>query len=237
MTREAIILAGGFGTRLRPVVSDVPKPMADIGGRPFLACILMQLERAGYGHAVISTGYLAEVIETRVGGSWRGMQLSYAREEEALGTGGGVMNALAQVASGEVTVLNGDSFLQLDLEAFRRAHSARKADITIALASVPDVSRYGSVILGKDKRIERFQEKGTACGPGLINGGVYQLNAELMKERFTATRFSLEKDVFETAAGFTLCGFESDGYFIDIGIPGDYARAVLELPKLFEGKR
>lgn len=227
MVTEAIILAGGFGTRLQTVVKDVPKPMAPVDGRPFLDYVLMYLKHYGIQHVVLSTGYLAHKISGYYKDSYEGMEISYAVEETPLGTGGGIRLAMEQCDTKDILVLNGDSFFDVNLDTYFAQYRGFGSDGALALRKVGNASRYGTIIQGNEQRIAAFKEKDSVDKPGLINGGVYLLNKELfMLSTPEAKAFSIEKDFFETRlSAITLCGFEHDGYFIDIGIPGDYQQA------------
>ena len=221
---EAIVLAGGFGTRLRGVVDDVPKPLAPVVGRPFLAWLLDALAAQGFRHVVFATGYRGEQVEAALGGSWRGMRLDYSREQEPLGTGGAIALAMERVAGVACFVLNGDTWLGLDYARFDAATRACSARLGVALAAVPDVSRYGAVRV-EGGRITGFVEKGQA-GPGLVNAGVYRMSRSLLDDYRTGTSFSFERDVLVPAAAReTVAGYADTGGFIDIGAPEDYRRA------------
>lgn len=159
--REAVVLAGGFGTRLQPLVRDVPKPMAEVAGRPFLCHVLDGLCGYGFTHVVLSTGYLHECVEDYFGDNYRSMQISYARELEPLGTGGGIWYGMQQVSGEYAFVLNGDTLFRTNLDALESLALRKKAPV-LALRRVEDVSRYGSVELAEDGRILRFVEKNAA---------------------------------------------------------------------------
>ncbi|SDQ88655.1 sugar phosphate nucleotidyltransferase [Pseudoxanthomonas sp. CF125] len=222
---EAIILAGGKGMRLRSVVSDVPKPLATVAGRPFLAFLLDHLVGGGIRRCILATGYLSEKIEHAVGQDWAGMEIVYSVEEQALGTGGAVAQAATALAGKSAHVLNGDTYLMyspLELEA---RTIAAGTEAGIALASVDDVARYGAVIV-RDARVEVFQEKG-ATGPGLINAGSYFLTeAALSDLKRHRAPFSLETDILAPLAQRRqIVAFDRTEGFIDIGVPDDYARA------------
>lgn len=224
---EAIILAGGLGTRLRELVSDVPKPMAVVAGNPFVLYLMRYLRHYGIRRIVLSVGYKAEVIEDYFGSSFEGLTLLYAKETVRLGTGGGIRLAMEMCRDKDVLVVNGDSFFDVNLLLLWGHHSATGADATLALREVADVSRYGSVDLD-GTRIARFSEKSDAReGSGLINGGLYVLDrAMFLKHTPADAPFSAETDFF--APNCRIWNFQaivSGGYFIDIGIPEDYHRA------------
>ncbi|MCR4658802.1 MAG: nucleotidyltransferase family protein [Bacteroidales bacterium] len=228
--KEAIILAGGFGTRLKALVDNLPKPMAQVAGRPFLCHVLGHLSDYGYGHVVLSTGYMAEKIEHYFGPEYLGMKLSYAREESPLGTGGAIVNALALCSEQVVTALNGDTLFRIDynnLENFYNTHPTRLA---IVLRHVPDTSRYGSVDVDSQGRITRFIEKNAASGPGWINGGIYMMNRSLLAGFAIGEPFSFEHIILEqNYKTEPIYAYGDNAYFIDIGLPSDYLRAQNEL--------
>lgn len=220
---ECVVLAGGKGTRLRSVVSDLPKCMAPVAGRPFLAWLLDDLREAGFDHIILSLGYKHEAVEAWVATRPDRDSITCVVEEEPLGTGGGVRLALRQAREGAVFILNGDTFFGVDYPAMQAFHRQSGAQATLALKPLRDFDRYGEVTLDGQGRITAFREK-RPCAEGLINGGVYLLQREALAEM--PDRFSLEKDYFEPkAVSADLAGFQSEGYFIDIGIPADYARA------------
>lgn len=227
MLKEAIILAGGFGTRLQAVVNDVPKPMAPINNEPFLNYVFDYLKHYNIEHVVLSTGYLSEKISQYYNNEYKGIKISYTKEVEPLGTGGGIRLALEKCLTNEVLVLNGDSFFDVNLNSYYKQHSSFKSDCSLALRKVDNVSRYGTIKLDDTSVIKAFKEKDGVEQPGLINGGVYILNRELFFNKTEANKaFSIEKDFFEKRINeLTIFGFEYQGYFIDIGIPEDYKKA------------
>ena len=230
MKKEAIILAGGFGTRLQGVVKDLPKPMAPVNGRPFLTYILDYLIDYEYERVVLSVGYLYEKIVDYFGRKYKTLEIDYAVEEEPLGTGGGIQFAMSKCENDNVLVINGDTMFKVDLDAFERFHTEKDALLSIVLREVEDVSRYGSVTISNDNLIALFAEKQVTFGRGYINGGVYLIHRKLFDKHPQPKKFSFEKDLmtkFYTQELFY--AMPSDGYFIDIGIPEDYARAQQEL--------
>lgn len=229
--REAIILAGGFGTRLRSVVSDVPKPMAPVAGRPFLDYVLDRLKGQGYSHVVLATGYLHEKVEEYFGNEFNGLDIDYARELSPLGTGGAIVNALQHCTEDFITVLNGDTMFDIDHDELCRHADEWHAPLTAVLRWVPDAGRYGSVELDDDGLITAFREKDPATGSGMINGGIYRMQRHLLDDYAVGTQFSFEKEVLQPL-GKPFRAYAADGYFIDIGIPEDYQRAQTELPQL-----
>jgi D-glycero-alpha-D-manno-heptose 1-phosphate guanylyltransferase len=227
LLKEAIILAGGFGTRLKPVVNDVPKPMAPINEEPFLNYVFAYLKHYQIEHVVLSTGYLAEKIEDYYKDRYRDIRISYTKEETPLGTGGGIRLAMTKCTTKDVLVLNGDSFFDVDIAIHYKNHMTKQADCTLALRKVDNAARYGTISLGNQHAINAFKEKDNIEQIGLINGGVYILNGQLyLNKTEVNTPFSIEKDFYEKRINeLHMFGFEYDGYFIDIGIPEDYKKA------------
>ena len=226
--REAIILAGGFGTRLRTVVSDVPKPMAPVAGRPFLSYLLDDLSRQSYRHVVLATGYMHDKVEEYFGGHYRNIAIDYAQETSPLGTGGAIVNGLQHCSEESVTVFNGDTFFHVDQDLLL---SSARERLTLVLRHVFCAGRYGAVEVDSGGRITAFREKDSEAGAGLINGGIYRLHRSLLEHWPLGQPFSFEKEVLQPM-NEPIYGYISDTYFIDIGVPDDYARAQTELPEL-----
>jgi D-glycero-alpha-D-manno-heptose 1-phosphate guanylyltransferase len=226
----AIILAGGLGTRLRSVISDMPKPMAPVSGQPFLHYIFLYLQKQSIKNAVLSVGYRSELIQDFFGDNYAGINISYAVEHEPLGTGGGIAQAMAMIDS-DAYVLNGDTFFDVDLSGLYGFYKKTDADIALALKRMYHFDRYGTVETGNLDRVLQFHEK-QYRREGLINGGVYVVNKDLFRkieseeEEPLPKRFSFEKDILEKhLLHLHYYGKEFDGYFIDIGIPEDYQKA------------
>jgi D-glycero-alpha-D-manno-heptose 1-phosphate guanylyltransferase len=238
---EAIVLAGGLGTRLRAAVPDLPKPMAPVGGRPFLEHLLDYWVRQGVTRFVLSVGYRHEVIAAHVGPAHRGVPVSYAIEDRPRGTGGGLLLARASLAAaGPFLVLNGDTFFEVSLEALRKFHVANRADATLALFRSPQQGRYTGIRIDQAGKILSLKSSGEQGQPA--NGGVYLMERSLLDggHRQTAVPLSLEEDILPDAlaGGKRLFGLECSGRFIDIGVPEDYARAAEVLGTgLANGKR
>jgi len=231
MIKEAIILAGGLGTRFRSVIKDIPKPMADICGRPFLSYIFDFLSNQGIEKVVLSVGYKWETIKNYFGDQYENMKLEYAVEDKTLGTGGGLKNALKHVLSEEVFVLNGDSIFNIDFHLFYSLHKKKNSKLSLALKMMENTERYGIVEIDENNRIVSFLEKGIKT-KGLINGGVYLMNKEFFLSSAPEGCFSLEKDFLERYyREYEFFGFPFDGFFIDIGIPEDYERAKKEFER------
>jgi D-glycero-alpha-D-manno-heptose 1-phosphate guanylyltransferase len=232
-TTEAIILAGGFGTRLKHIVNDVPKPMAPINDTPFLSYLMKKLSNIGIKHAILSTGYLHEKIESYYNNSFEGVKISYAQEIEPLGTGGAIMFSLDKTTTENVLVLNGDTLFDIDFEYFDTFFQTKETMLAVALRKLDDVSRYGSVSVNNNLKIISFVEKNQTFGEGLINGGIYLLNKNWLKSLHLPKTFSFEKEVLEKLYKENdFYGLPFNNYFIDIGVPEDYKRAQQELPTL-----
>jgi D-glycero-alpha-D-manno-heptose 1-phosphate guanylyltransferase len=226
---EAIILAGGFGTRLQSVVKDIPKPMADIGGKPFLEYLICYLSKCGVDKVILSVGYKKEAIKEYFKDSFEAVKIVYCDEDSPLKTGGAIKKALSFSCDEDVLVVNGDTFFALDIRTFKEAHIASKSLVSLSLKPMMDFDRYGSVVLN-GSRVCSFEEKSYRA-EGLINGGVYMLNrSTMLLLNDYSDIFSFEKDFLEEKiADINPHGFIDNGYFIDIGIPEDYERAKKEL--------
>ena len=221
---EAIILAGGLGTRLASRLVGVPKPMAPVAGRPFLEYLLQNLQAGGCSRVILSVGHLSSVIQQHFGNEFHGIPIAYVIEAEPLGTGGAIRTALAEAQEPDVLVLNGDTFLPIDYAAMFAFHAAQSPDITMAVSQQPDVARYGEVLLDGD-RVTGFREKGRS-GPGWINAGTYILPASLQWPAHLPEKFSFETDfMMPEVAKLQIAAFPSAGRFLDIGIPEDLDRA------------
>lgn len=227
----AIILAGGLGTRLRDVVADLPKPMAPVAGRPFLAHQMDHWIGQGVDRFVLSVGHRAVAISNHFGDRYRGVPIEYAVEPAPLGTGGALLLAATKLRSSEpALLLNGDTYFDVDLAALS-AHAARHdADWCLALFRHADPQRYMGVALDDDGRITALR----AADAPHANGGVYWFRpAALAASRLEPGRAtSLENDLLPlfVAQGQRFAGFACDGDFIDIGVPHDYFRAASVLP-------
>lgn len=220
---QAILLAGGLGTRLRAVVSDRPKPMALIGDKPFMEYVVHELLRHGITNIIFAVGYKGSMVEEYFkDGSGFGVSVSYAYEEELLGTAGAIKNAGQYVTDDQFFVLNADTFYQMDYGRLVKVMEEGSLDMALVLREVPDISRYGAAVL-ENGRLTGFNEKSEEKRPGTINGGVYLMKRELLS-RIPAGKVSLEQEMIPEwmKAGAALGGIVNDGYFIDIGVPEDY---------------
>ena len=232
MIKEAIVLAGGKGTRLQSVVSDVPKPMAAVNGKPFLAYLLEDLSKQGLETVILAVGYKREVIMDYFGDSYEGMNIKYSVEEEALGTGGAIRLACEMCEHNRVAAINGDTFFRVDLQQLSAFHTAHGAQLSIALKKMKDFDRYGTVNLDEEDKIIGFEEK-TYKVEGLINGGIYVFDKALLTEADFPEKFSFEKDILESKyLDWPFYGLAFDTYFIDIGIPKDYEQSQHDLATL-----
>jgi len=228
MIKEAIILAGGLGTRLRSVVSELPKCMAPVAGKPFLHYVIVHLQKQGVDKFIFSIGYKSEaIIEYLNQLSTINYQLSI--EDEPLGTGGAIKLACNKVTEKNILVLNGDTLFSVDVLKLSALHELNNADCTLSLKPMQNFDRYGVVELNENLSVASFKEK-QFYNNGLINGGVYALNAEKFVTEKLPEKFSFEKDYLEKFyTKRKMYGFIQDEYFIDIGIPEDYERAQKEL--------
>ena len=221
----AIVLAGGLGTRLRSVVTELPKCMAPVNGRPFIDYVIHNLLQYNINHIVFSVGYKADAIIHHIQTNYPDLDVSFAIEEEPLGTGGAINFALQYVQEEHTFILNGDTIFEADLSVMSGIHLSNQADCTLALKPMRDFDRYGVVTIDSAGRVTGFQEK-KYYEDGLINGGIYLLNKKIFLPKAFPKIFSFEKDYLETFVSTdSIYGFESNAFFIDIGIPEDYERA------------
>lgn len=230
---QAIILAGGFGTRLRKVVDGVPKPMAPVGSKPFLAYLLNYLAGYGVTKVVLSVGYLHEQIVDYFGNSYAGMEVEYSIETIPLGTGGAIREALSNIHDGPVLVLNGDTFFNIDYGNMVAKYRISNTGMVMALKTMSDCSRYGKVEI-VDGVVVAFHEKQGEVA-GLINSGVYLISPDIFSGYDLPQVFSFERDfLYPFTSVIKPVAKIADGYFIDIGVPEDYLRAQEELGKYIQ---
>ena len=229
MIKEAIILAGGFGTRLRDAIPDLPKCMAPVNGRPFLFYVINYLRSQGIEKFIFSLGYKHEIIEAYLNAEFPTLDFQCLIEKEPLGTGGAILASCYKTSEQTVLVLNGDTIFKVDLEKAFANHVKHDSDCTLLLKPMDDFDRYGVVELNEDDSIKSFKEK-KFYKNGLINGGVYILNTEQFLAEELPGKFSFERDYLEKYfATRKIYGSVQDEYFIDIGIPEDYFRVQQEL--------
>ena len=231
---EAIILAGGLGSRLRATVPDLPKPMAPIHGRPFLEYLLDYWAGQGVSRFVLSVGYKRDIIEEHFGARYKGTEVDYAVEDQPRGTGGGLLLALKHLRrTGPFLIMNGDTFFEVDLAPMRHYHQERRAELTIALREVEANSRYGGVGIDNEGKITTFDNCARTTDRALINGGVYlaEKSAFAGMAPESDAPVSIEDQLYPRmlAEGRRMYGFPSSGRLIDIGIPEDYQRAAAVL--------
>lgn len=261
---QAILLCGGMGTRLRSVVADRPKPMADICGKPFLQYLLEMLRDKGITEVIFALGYMGEMIEEYFqDGSVFGLKIAYSYEEEPLGTGGAIRNALPKILEEEVLVLNADTYFPMDYQGLLRFHQENDGDFSLATRAVPDISRYGAVrrdpagrILawneklgdggqqpgeGSKQPIEGNAQQAASSSPkslsGEINGGIYVMKKSLVAE-IPKGKQSLEQDCIPKwlSEGKRIFGLPFHGYFMDIGIPKDYQQFITDVEQGKHGR-
>jgi D-glycero-alpha-D-manno-heptose 1-phosphate guanylyltransferase len=225
---EAVILAGGRGTRLGTRLQGIPKPMVLIGSQPFLEILLDRLLAGGARRIILSVGHLHSVIKAHFGSDYRGMNIDYVTEDEPLGTGGAIRQAIAHAVEPDILVLNGDTFLDMRYRDLLQAHTGGGAELTIAVVEQQDMARFGGLVI-EANRIVSFTEKGQS-GRGWINGGVYAVKSNLAWPSHLPERFSFETDfLMPELARLRPAAFECSGYFLDIGVPEDLDRAQYEL--------
>jgi NDP-sugar pyrophosphorylase family protein len=224
---EVLILVGGKGARLQSVVSDVPKPMAPIGDRPFLDYLIENLENQGLCNISLLSGYKAELIADHFKAK---KNVKVIVEDKPLGTGGAIINALKEVEGERILVLNGDTF-------FHGAHTPllttyHKDRFLMGLTLVEDVSRYGEVFLNESNQVEKMKEKQESSSSGLINLGMYLFNKEVLSSFSTLEKSSLETEILpKLIASGHVFGQALKGDFIDIGIPSDYQKSQELIPR------
>jgi mannose-1-phosphate guanylyltransferase len=228
---QALVLAGGEGTRLRPLTLTSPKPVIPLAGRPFLTFMLDWLRGHGVDEVLLSCGYRSHDVERVLGDMRGGMRLRYVVEDEPLGTAGPLRLAADEgVLEDRVLVLNGDCLTDIDLTAELAQHEANGAKATLALVPVDDTSSYGVVPTDDEGRVEAFLEKRPGPAPtNRINAGAYVLEREVVERVPPGRAVSIEREIFPELVGDGLYGYLSDGYWIDIGTPERYLEATYDL--------
>jgi D-glycero-alpha-D-manno-heptose 1-phosphate guanylyltransferase len=224
---EAIILAGGFGTRLRSVVADRPKALAEIAGKPFLHFLVEYYQSIGVTKFLFSVGYLHAQVTEFLKEYFPQLSYQVVVEDEPLGTGGAIRLCLESATSSDVLIINGDTFHELDLEQYLNFHLTNSAACSIAIKPMTNFDRYGSVVIDEFSRIIKFNEK-QHCASGLINTGVILANLHVIRKMLQnlPNSFSFEREFLQTQlSSIPIFGFLSQGYFIDIGIPEDFLKA------------
>ncbi len=229
MIKEAIILAGGLGTRLRDTVPDLPKCMAPVAGRPFLFYVINYLRSQSIERFIFSLGHKHEVIEEYLHTHFSTLTYQSVIEDEPLGTGGAIQLALNKASKEQVVIMNGDTLYKGDLYKAAHFHTHNNAACTLLLKPMKNFDRYGVVELREDQLLSTFKEK-KFYKEGTINGGLYILNVKKFLDENFSKYFSFEKNYLESLyKERRIYGLIQDVYFIDIGIPEDYNRAQTEL--------
>jgi len=222
---DTLVLCGGQGTRLRSVISDKPKVLAIVNGRPFLSYLLDQLINAGFKKVILCTGYKGKQVKATFGNTYNDLAIQYSQEPEPLGTGGALRFALPMIHTKSVLVFNGDSYAKSKLQEFLVWYFEKKPPAALLLARLPDTRQYGQVEFDANGCVVSFEEKGARLGSGWINAGVYLFNRSLIESIPAGKPISLEIDVFPSIIAKGLYGFRCEDAFIDIGTPESYAKA------------
>jgi len=225
---QAIVLAGGFGTRLQSVVSDVPKPMAPINDTPFLEYILKYLQKNKVTKVILSVGYKWEIIKNYFGDKFKNMELVYSIEDEPLGTGGAIKKALQLVDDSKVYIINGDTFFNIDLSSLKLKQNSK---LQLSLKKMYEFDRYGSVEIDKENNVINFTEK-SFKKEGNINGGIYLIKKNIFNDFSLPIKFSFEEFMQEHYKTLNTTAKVFEDYFIDIGIPKDYKKAQKEITQI-----
>lgn len=225
---EVIILAGGLGTRLRSAVPDLPKCMAPVNGRPFIDYVVDSFVQQGAEHFIFSLGYLHEILEQHLNETYPQLNKKYVVENEPLGTGGGIKKACSVASFSHVIIANGDTLFNVDVNQLLATHETLQSNCTLCLKPMENFERYGVVEINEQQEIISFKEK-KHYEKGLINGGVYALRVAGFLQENLGEKFSFEKDYLEAFyTQIKMCGLVQSGYFIDIGIPEDFAKAQID---------
>ncbi|HEX6914068.1 MAG TPA: nucleotidyltransferase family protein [Chitinophagaceae bacterium] len=228
MITEAIILAGGMGTRLKSAVPDLPKCMAPVNGKPFIEYVISYFKQQGVNRFIFALGYKSEAFHSFLD-EQQGIEYQLSTEDEPLGTGGAILKACGLSTSENLFVTNGDTLYRADLDALSAFHFQHHSECTLCLKPMQQSDRYGMVETNAEGRIISFREK-QYYEQGLINGGLYAISRERLLQKRLPEKCSFEKDYLEKYyTGGAIFGMVQDAYFIDIGIPEDYHRAATEL--------
>ena len=222
---EIIILAGGKGSRLLPITENIPKPMVEIGGTPFLELLLKGYSKKGIDVACLAIGYKKEVIIDYFSDWDLKLKLIYSVEQEVLGTGGALLNSLPLLGDEDVFVTNGDTFFDLDFGKMMKFHINNKSDVTVAVRTIRNYNRYGTILTDQDSRIVGFKDK-VPMEEGLVNCGTYLVKRNSLESLGLPNAFSFETQILESdKLALNRFAFSSEGYFIDIGVHADLERA------------
>lgn len=226
---QVIILAGGKGTRLWPITEHLPKPMVDVSGKPFLEYLLSYYSKKNVSKVCLSVGYKNEVISSYFSNKYDDIDLVYAIEKKALGTGGAIVQSLLKLDDSDIVVTNGDTFFDVNLDDMMDFHISNESEITIAVKAMTNFDRYGTVEIDGKSKIKGFNEK-IKTKEGLINCGTYIINKKIFKSLNLPEVFSLENDVLKNNLNsIEEYAFVTNGYFIDIGVHEDLEVARQEI--------
>jgi mannose-1-phosphate guanylyltransferase len=228
---QALVLAGGEGTRLRPLTLTIPKPVMPLAGRPFLSFMLDWAHSHGMDEVILSCGFMSDAVKAVLGDIYDGMRLRYVTEDDPLGTAGPVRLAYDEgLIEERLLVLNGDVLTDIDLTGELEWHERTGARATLALYSVEDTSSYGVVPTADDGQVTEFIEKGGGEAPtNRINAGAYVLERDVVDSIPAGRAVSFEREVFPSLVGNGLYGYDAAGYWIDIGTPERYLEATWDL--------
>ncbi|PIQ96172.1 MAG: galactokinase [Nitrospinae bacterium CG11_big_fil_rev_8_21_14_0_20_56_8] len=229
---DVLILCGGLGTRLRPILTDRPKPMAEIGGRPFLDLLIGYVSSLGFRRFILCVGHMGNLVESYFKDRYPSLEISLSEEKTPLGTAGALKHAEHLVRSELFFAMNGDSFCKVDMRDMLRFHRRNRAQLTLALTRVEDVRDYGSIGLAEDKSITRFHEKSEDGEAGWINAGIYCFDRNVLRKFLPGKKLSLEVDVFPSWLGQGIFGYETRERLFDIGTPERLELAQKELKLL-----
>ena len=219
-----VILCGGFGRRLRPVVNDRPKILAKIGNKPFLDILVDNLLRYGFKHIILNVGYLKEQVIDHFRDK-SGCDIEFSEEKTPLGTGGALKRAESFVKSDMLLVMNGDSFCDLDFNKLLDFHIGKKALMTMVLATSDVTGDYGSIVLNDSCRIQKFEEKSSGAAGKVISAGIYLMQKDVFRYMPERDVFSLEYDLFPKLIKYKCYGYLTESELFDIGTPERYERA------------
>ena len=232
---SAVIFAGGIGSRLRDVVSDRSKVLAEVNGQPFVYYLFDQLCRAGIRRVTLCTGYLGEHLEQMIGNRYETIDIDYSREKAPRGTGGALRHAAAMIKEESILVMNGDSFTDIDIQDFFYWHVKKRGRLSIVIATVKESDRFDVVEMSADGRIIGFSERRSAISdsPILINAGIYLMHRSVIDSLPVKKRFSLEREFFPRFVEKEILGYRTNAAFIDIGTPDSF----LSAPEFFQSFR
>ena len=225
---DVLILCGGLGKRLRGVINDIPKPMAEINDRPFLDILIDYVARYGFRRVILCIGYMGDVIKQHYQERERSLNILFSKEREPLGTGGAIKNAEPFIQSNPFLAMNGDSFCPVNLHTFLDFHTSKGALLSIALVRAKETQDYGVIALGESQRIVSFDEKigvGMETSPSFINAGIYLFDRSILSLIPSQKKYSLEYDLFPKVISKEFYGYVTSETLIDIGTPERYEKA------------